>query len=219
MFIDYFKNLERDATIPVNNLTTVRVASHGSIIASDFQGCYNIESYSCVNRSSVGKYGGLGLHSYISDSSLGRYTFIGSRVSIGGFEHPTDWLSVGAFQWGQSVQEWGLTGDLTKHLLTFPKPNPEKTYVGSDCWIGNNAIVLSGVKISHGAIVGAGSVVTKDLPPFSISVGNPAKVISYRFKPETIEKLLESSWWDRDIEDLSQINFKDIDQAVTQLLA
>ena len=66
--------------------------------------------------------------------------------------------------------------------------------------------------------MGAGSVVTKDLPPFSISVGNPAKVISYRFKPEIIEKLLESSWWDRDIEDLSQINFKDIDQAITQLL-
>ena len=66
MFIKFFKNAEPHAVIPANDLETVRVSSHGSIIASDFQGCYNIESYSCINRSSVDKYGGLGLHSYIS---------------------------------------------------------------------------------------------------------------------------------------------------------
>lgn len=67
--------------------------------------------------------------------------------------------------------------------------------IGHDVWIGQNAIVLSGISIGTGAVIGAGSVVTKSIPPYAIAVGNPAKVIRYRFSPEIIERLLNSEWW------------------------
>jgi acetyltransferase-like isoleucine patch superfamily enzyme len=67
--------------------------------------------------------------------------------------------------------------------------------IGHDVWIGQNSIILSGVKIGTGAIIGAGSLVAKDIPPYAIAVGNPAKAIRFRFPPETIERLLNSEWW------------------------
>lgn len=69
--------------------------------------------------------------------------------------------------------------------------------IGNDVWIGYNAVILPSVsKIGHGAIIGAGSVVTKDIPPYAIAVGVPAKVIKYRFDRITINNLLETKWWD-----------------------
>lgn len=70
--------------------------------------------------------------------------------------------------------------------------------IGSDVWIGYRAMVLSGVTIGHGAIIGAGAVVAKDVPPFAIVVGNPARVIKKRFDEDLVEKLLELHWWDWD---------------------
>jgi len=69
------------------------------------------------------------------------------------------------------------------------------TIVGHDVWFGARCIVLSGVTIGNGAVVGAGSVVTRDIPPYAIAVGNPARVIRYRFSPEVIERLQSSQWW------------------------
>lgn len=68
--------------------------------------------------------------------------------------------------------------------------------IENDVWIGANVIILSGVKVGHGSIIGAGSIVTKDVPPYAIVGGNPAKVIKYRFSEDQIEKLLKIAWWD-----------------------
>jgi len=78
--------------------------------------------------------------------------------------------------------------------LPYDKKRGE-TIVGSDVWIGDNAIILPSVTIGNGAIVGAGSVVTKNVPDFAIVGGNPAKVLKYRFNENQIEKLNESKWW------------------------
>ena len=69
------------------------------------------------------------------------------------------------------------------------------TVIGSDVWIGRNAIILPGLKIGHGAVVGAGAVVTKDVPPYAIVAGNPAKVLRRRFDDEIVEALLKIEWW------------------------
>jgi serine acetyltransferase len=72
--------------------------------------------------------------------------------------------------------------------------------VENDVWIGAKATIMSGVKIGNGSIVGSGSVVTKDVPPYAIVVGNPAIVVKYRFTEEQIQKLLDISWWSWDEE-------------------
>jgi serine acetyltransferase len=70
--------------------------------------------------------------------------------------------------------------------------------IENDVWIGATTTIMSGVKISNGAVVAAGSIVTKDVPPYAIVAGNPAKVVKYRFTEEQIKKLLLISWWDWD---------------------
>lgn len=71
----------------------------------------------------------------------------------------------------------------------------EKTVIGNDVWIGRNATIIAGVKIGNGVIIGAGAVVTKDIPDYAIAVGVPAKVIRYRYNPEQIAKMNEIAWW------------------------
>lgn len=77
--------------------------------------------------------------------------------------------------------------------------------VGNDVWIGSNVKILSGVNIGDGAIIGANSLVTKDIPPYAIAGGNPAKIIKYRFDNETNDKLLKIQWWNFDENELINI--------------
>ena len=88
--------------------------------------------------------------------------------------------------------------------------------VGNDVWIGSRAILLGAVKIGDGAVVGAGAVVTKDVPPYAIVVGNPAKVIGYRFEENKIRKLLNLRWWDKDLDWIREHAdlFKNIDKLI-----
>lgn len=72
--------------------------------------------------------------------------------------------------------------------------------IGNDVWIGARAIIMDGIKIGHGAVVAANAVVTKDIPPYAIVGGIPAKIIKYRFEPDKIERLIQSEWWKWDLE-------------------
>ena len=87
-------------------------------------------------------------------------------------------------------------------------PSKGNTVIGNDVWLGYRSTILPGVTIGDGAIIGMGSVVTKDVPPYSIVGGNPAKVIKLRFEPDEIETLLELSWWDWPLEKITEnINY------------
>lgn len=214
MHLSRFYNLKSEGfQFPEAN-PFIRCEPFSTIIDSDIEGPLSLEKYSCINRSTLLGYNGIGVHSYIADSKIGKYTLIGSRVSVGGFEHPTNWLSIGAFQWGQSVDFWGLSPNMRSKLDSLSKPTPETTQIGPDCWIGNNSVILSGVTLSPGVIVGSGSVVTKDVPAFAIVVGNPAKIIRYRFPKDTIDRLMKIQWWDYDLEVLNGVNFADVELAL-----
>jgi virginiamycin A acetyltransferase len=79
------------------------------------------------------------------------------------------------------------------------------TIVGNDVWIGENATILPGIKIGDGAIIGMNSVVTKDVEPYTIVGGNPARVIRKRFDNELIDLLLRLKWWDKEIEEINNL--------------
>ena len=82
--------------------------------------------------------------------------------------------------------------------------NPRQIVIGHDVWVGHGAMILGGVKIGNGAVIGAGAVVAKDIPPYAIAVGNPARVIKYRFDEETIKKFLAVKWWNWDIKKIEE---------------
>jgi acetyltransferase-like isoleucine patch superfamily enzyme len=204
-------------TVSYPDLSTLLLGRNTKILDSEFEGNSDVGDFTCVNRSIINSYSGIGALTYISDTEVGRFAMIGSRVSIGGFEHPTNWLSVAAFQWGQSIENWDVSQNTKKILRSNIKPNYLKTKVGPDCWVGNNSVVLSGVQLGVGCVIGAGSVVTKDVKNYDIVVGNPARVLRKRFDNKTVLELTDSRWWELPLEKLADLDFKNIDESLKKI--
>ena len=138
----------------------------------------------------------LGRHSYAGETKLlfaaevktGNFTSISSNTTfMGRCEHPWVMNRQAVSNYPFRELKWGR-GD--KCGSRGP------VNLGHDVWIGEQALILDGITIGSGAIVGAGSVVTKDVPPYAIVGGNPAKVLKYRFPADVIEALLKIAWWD-----------------------
>lgn len=199
----------------VDGLHKLTLGSGSRIINSIISGSLSVDKMSCVNRSGFSGFNGLGCFSYVADSQIGRYSTIASRVSCGAFNHPTDWLSVSEFQYRDvsscyEKNNWFLSEELLSR---------NKTVIGHDVWICDNSVIIAGCKVGTGAIIGANSVVTKDIPDYAIVAGNPASLIRYRFPQEIIETLLSLKWWKLGPEELSRLklNYADIDSCIDQL--
>ena len=91
---------------------------------------------------------------------------------------------------------WGGNVGNSKKLAYYKIPSTKRTVIGADVWVGARATIVAGVNVGVGAVIGTGSVVTRDVPPYAIVAGVPAKVIKYRFPEDVIKKLLESRWWE-----------------------
>lgn len=141
----------------------------------------------------------LGRMTYVAEASrvgfadIGAFCSIGPNVLLGGLGyHPVDRLSTHPAFYSARLQA-GATFSGTDAVEELPRVT-----VGNDVWIGAGSIVLDGVSIGDGAIVAAGAVVAKDVPPYAIVGGVPARIIRHRFDDETIDALLEWRWWDLD---------------------
>lgn len=130
----------------------------------------------------------------IRNTTLGKFCSIGPDILIGLGKHPSS-VFVSTHPLFFSIL--GQAQEIVCDRSYFDEFAP--VTIGNDVWIGARAIVLDGVTISDGAIVAAGSLVTKDVPPYAIVGGVPAKVIKYRFEVLEIEFLLKFKWWDKDI--------------------
>ncbi|HVS51285.1 MAG TPA: CatB-related O-acetyltransferase [Opitutaceae bacterium] len=149
------------------------------------------------------------------NTTVGRFCSIGRGVHIGPHTHPTNFLSTHPFQfYAGEFKEDAPYQDVRRVPFDM---SARRTSVGHDVWIGTNAIVMPGVTIGHGAIVGAGSIVTHDVPPYAIVVGTPARVLRYRFEEETVAALLELEWWNLPLHELQALPFDDIASCLRQL--
>lgn len=138
----------------------------------------------------------LGRFTYVNNSTMiimtvvGRFTCIGPECLVGGLgAHPTDRKSTHRMFYSKSRQEWA------PYCQRENFEEKKQTSIGNDVWIGARVVVMDGVTIGDGAIVAAGSIVTKDVEPYAIVGGVPARLIRYRFEPAIIQSLLAEAWW------------------------
>jgi chloramphenicol O-acetyltransferase type B len=150
-----------------------------------------------INHSSINSYTYIGKNCILQHATIGRFCSIGSNVSIGLGSHPIEYFSTSPLFYRKKNP---LNIKLIQHDLDFKEYKPIK--IGHDVWIGTKALIMDGVVIGNGAIIAANSVVTKNVPPYSIVGGSPAKIIRYRFDEAKITNLLHSNWWNLGLNDI-----------------
>lgn len=187
---------------------TSKVFEQGSTIDEK---AYLYQPYTAIDLK-VGKGTYIAMNSFISMTEIGKFCSIGPNFLCGFGIHPTNTLSTSpAFY--STMKQNGMTFSSTNKI---EERKPIK--IGNDVFIGMNVSILDGVTIGDGAVVAAGAVVNKDVEPYSIVGGVPAKHIKYRFSKEQIEALLKIQWWDWSDEKLQEVekNFFEVDKFIKE---
>ncbi len=154
-----------------------------------------------IQSSKIGKRTYFNTNIYAKNCVIGNYCSIGSDVTIGLSPHPTHFVSTHPAFYSNNK------GFQTFADRMYFNEEVKTTIIGNDVWIGSKSTILPGVKIGDGAIIGYGSLVTKDVLPYSIVGGVPAKLIKYRFSQAIIDELVKIKWWEKS-DDFIQSNYK-----------
>ena len=178
----------------IRRLSRIRYGTRHDLWRAALQGTHGIR---------IGKYS-YGVESLCFSNSpvrsIGAFTSVAEGVSVSRGNHPIHMVSSHPFFFRKR-------DGFRKDEAADPSKNSGPVIIGHDVWIGGNATLLTNITIGHGAVIGAGAVVTRDVPPYAVVAGVPAKILRYRFDEATIAQLLESAWWLRsDTELRSQID-------------
>lgn len=142
-----------------------------------------------VSNSTMGDYSYVGRDSRIIYANIGKFCSIAGGVRIGMGTHTLDKLSTSPiFTEAHNATKYQWTDS------SIVEPF-KRVKIGNDVWIGTAALIMGGVTIGDGAVVGAGAIVTKDVPPFAVVAGVPARVIRYRFPEDIVEEIVNIKWW------------------------
>lgn len=153
---------------------------------------------SATSASIIGNNNYFGDRCMIGNVKIGNYCSFGPDVKLAQSQHSIDYITT-----YQRISNINIG-----YLL-----NGKKAQIDNDVWVGANAVVMQGVHIGTGAVIGANAVVTKDVPPFAVVVGVPAKIIKYRFTEDVQKKILDSEWWNNDFSVACSI-IKEIEQII-----
>jgi acetyltransferase-like isoleucine patch superfamily enzyme len=171
----------------IHKLKVYNIKKNGTVIGYKSSIGFNSQ----VLRSKFGDYSGCNSNCIINDTRIENFVNIAWNVCIGPRSHIHTNFTTHDFIYTNNEQNY------TRNELPFDR---YFNVIGSDVWIGCNSIILPGIEIGNGAIIAAGSIVTKSVPPYAIVGGNPAKIIRYRFEENIINELERIKWFDWDIE-------------------
>lgn len=159
-----------------------------------------------IQESSINDYSYTSENCQIIYSNIGKFVNIASYVRLNPGQHPMQNVTQHHMQYRREIFGFG-----EDDLDFFDWRREKKVEIGHDAWIGHNVTIMGGVKIGTGAVIGSSAIVTKDIPDFAIAVGNPARVLKYRFDEKTIDSLKNIAWWNWDHEQLklAMDDFKD----------
>lgn len=146
-----------------------------------------VDSNCTLTYCKVGKYSYIRSGAQFNHAIIGNYCSFAADVQIGGMEHP--------------LYEYSTSAKLFPDKCIANKD----TIIGNDVWVAAGAIIRQGIKIGHGAVIGANSFVNKDVPPYAIVAGSPAKIIKYRFDDEIKKAIQDSHYWDYAPKEAKQI--------------
>ncbi|MFM2056671.1 MAG: Chloramphenicol O-acetyltransferase [Pseudomonadota bacterium] len=158
---------------------------------SNIHATSKIEAGTMFHFSTMDKHSFCGYDCDIHSADIGRFVSIANGVVIGGGRHPMEWV-------GMSPVFYRGRDSVKAKFSEHERAPARRVRIGHDVWIGRSAIVLPGVEIGHGAVVGAGAVVSRSVPSYAIVAGNPARLIRHRFPEPVVQRLLASRWWDLD---------------------
>jgi len=170
-----------------------------SVLNSKIDKTAMIYSGTTFYNSKIGRYSYVGYDSEVINCEIGAFCSIANGFIVGGAKHPMDWVST-------SPAFYNVSGKIGHQLGNLSVDKTSRTVIGNDVWIGSRVIIMQGIKVANGAIIGAGAVVTKDVPPYAVVAGCPARIIKYRFDEETIKRLQESEWWQLSDKQLKEIS-------------
>lgn len=185
----------------------------------------SVEPYARIDETSLSWEGGVevGAFSYVTPraqlpyTTVGRYCSVATGVSIMPLNHPLDRVTTSTWTYGQPLRDVIRQDFGVSVMQNQTVPTRTRTTLGHDVWLGQGCLIKPGITLHTGCVVGAHAVVTKDVPPYTIVAGNPARPVRARFSPEVVQALLASAWWDLHPTVLAPLNMQNPEIFLQQL--